>query len=76
MKHSSCGHQIRKLEKKILNFKMAINEETLFEQLGGESHGVKTIEQIVGRFYHYMDTLPEVKDIRNQHSPDLTDAKD
>lgn len=53
-----------------------IEEDTLFEKLGGESHGVKTITEIVDRFYHYMDTLPEVKDIRDQHSKDLTEAKE
>lgn len=51
-------------------------ETTLFEQLGGESHGIETIGKLVDRFYHYMDTLPEVKDIRDQHAPDLTEARD
>lgn len=50
---------------------MSTDENTLYEQLGGQ----ETIEKLVERFYHYMDTLPEVKDIRDQHAPDLTDAK-
>lgn len=51
---------------------MATDEQTLFEQLGG----AETIEKIVERFYYFMDTLPEVKDIRDQHAPDLTEAKE
>lgn len=55
---------------------MAIDEQTLFDQLGGEASGVQMITKIVERFYHHMDTLPEVKDIRDQHSKDLTEAKE
>ena len=51
---------------------MSTEENTLYEQLGGK----ETIEKLVERFYHYMDTLPEVKDIRDQHAPDLTEARD
>jgi hemoglobin len=39
------------------------NEPTLYEQLGGEI-GIK---KLVERFYHHMDTLPEVKTIRTMH---------
>lgn len=48
-----------------------MTEKTLFETLGG----TETIEKIVDRFYHLMDSLPEVKDIRDQHPKDLTEAK-
>lgn len=46
------------------------DEKTLFETLGG----LKTIEILVHRFYELMDTLPEVKTIRDMHPLDLTDS--
>jgi hemoglobin len=57
------------------NILNVIDEDTIFEKLGGESHGIKAIEQIVDRFYHFMDTLPEAKNIREQHPADLTESK-
>lgn len=45
-------------------------EVSLFEVIGGRD----TITIIVNRFYHYMDTLPEAKDIRLQHQEDLSEA--
>lgn len=51
---------------------MAIDEQTLFDQLGGR----ETIVNIVDRFYFHMDTLPEAKDIRDQHPGDLTETKE
>lgn len=51
---------------------MENNKQTLFEVLGGQD----TIEKIVSRFYLLMDTLPEAKDIRDQHTTDLAEAKE
>lgn len=72
MKRKRCYLQIQKSEIKTLGSNMSTDETTLYEQLGGK----ETIEKLVERFYHYMDTLPEVKDIRDQHAPDLTEARD
>lgn len=49
---------------------MNSQETTLFEQIDGE----QVIRKLVLQFYHYMDTLPEVADIRAQHEPDLASA--
>lgn len=72
MKRRHCYLQIQKSETKTLGSSMSTDETTLYEQLGGK----ETIEKLVERFYHYMNTLPEVKDIRDQHAPDLTEARD
>ena len=39
--------------------------------LCGEEPGIR---QLARSFYHYMDTLPEAKSIRNMHPPDLTES--
>ena len=49
---------------------MTNTEVTLFDQIGGEP----AIRALVKDFYHYMDTLPEVADIRAQHDPNLESA--
>jgi hemoglobin len=40
--------------------------------MGGE----KGVLSLVERFYFYMDTLHEVKELRAIHAPDLSSAKD
>ena len=47
-------------------------QQTIYEVIGG---GEK-IKEIVDIFYHHMDTLPEVSDIRLQHEPDLSSANE
>lgn len=47
-------------------------EKTAYELLGGE----EVLRRLVGRFYEVMDTLPEVKPLRDIHSPDLRDAEE
>ena len=37
--------------------------------------GIEGITKLVDDFYHYMDTLPEAKHIRDMHSEDLTITK-
>ena len=44
---------------------------TQYERLGGEE-GVRAL---VNRFYDLMDSLPEVKNIREWHRKDLSDAR-
>jgi len=44
----------------------------LYEKMGGEE-GVKAL---VARFYELMDTLPEVKTIRDMHPSDLCESKE
>jgi hemoglobin len=44
---------------------------THYERIGGE----KKIRELVDRFYDLMDTLPEVKEIRDWHGKDLTRAR-
>jgi len=51
---------------------MNTQQNTLFEQIGGE----QSIRKLVNLFYHYMDTLPEASDIRTQHEPDLSSANE
>ena len=47
---------------------MSENQEiSLYEQMGGSPK----IQQLVDRFYHHMDTLPEVKGIRDMHPTSL-----
>lgn len=43
-----------------------------FDLMGGEP-GVRAL---VDRFYDLMDTLPEVRPLRDQHPPDLTGSRD
>jgi hemoglobin len=45
---------------------------TPYDLIGGES----ALLDLVGRFYGYMDTLPEARDIRNMHPDDLTGSRD
>ena len=42
-----------------------------YERIGGE----EIVRQLVDRFYDLMDQLPEVREIRHLHSPDLGDAR-
>jgi hemoglobin len=44
---------------------------TPYVVIGGEP----AILNLVERFYFYMDTLPEVKPLRDIHQPDLSSAK-
>lgn len=43
-----------------------------FERIGGEA----TVRELVERFYHHMDTLPEAGTIRAMHGADLGPIKD
>ena len=45
--------------------------KTPYELIGGEA----TVLLLVDRFYFYMDTLPEAKDVRNVHGDSLSGAK-
>ena len=47
-------------------------QQTPYLLMGGE----KAISSLVERFYFYMDTLPEAKELRAVHAPDLSSAKD
>jgi hemoglobin len=47
-------------------------EPTPFELIGGH----EKIAELVKEFYHFMDTLPEVKTIRDQHQSDLSEAEE
>lgn len=50
---------------------MSIQEhQPIFNVIGGD----KSVQSLVDRFYHYMDTLDEAKDIRAQHQADLSEA--
>ena len=42
-----------------------------YDRIGGE----KIVRQLVDRFYDLMDQLPEAREIRHLHSPDLDDAR-
>ena len=46
--------------------------KTPYELMGGES----LILKLVDRFYFYMDTLPEAKEIRKMHAQNLASASD
>lgn len=48
-----------------------MTEKSLYEQLGGE----QGLRKLVERFYDRMDTLPEVRGIRDMHA-DLNEAAD
>lgn len=43
---------------------------TLYEAIGGELK----IREVVNAFYHNMHTCEEAREIREQHSPDLSEA--
>jgi len=47
-------------------------QQTPYSLMGGE----KAILSVVERFYFYMDTLPEAKELRVEHQADLSSAKD
>lgn len=47
-------------------------QPTPFDRIGGEA----TIRALVDRFYHYMNELPEVREIRKMHAADLSGAND
>lgn len=47
-------------------------QQTPYSLMGGE----KAILSLVDRFYFYMDTLPEAKDVRAVHQDDLSRAKE
>lgn len=45
---------------------------TLYERIGGEEN----VRQLVHRFYHHMDTLPETQSIRWMHADNLQSAEE
>ena len=47
-------------------------QQTPYLLMGGK----KAISSLVERFYFYMDTLPEAKELRAVHAADLSSAKD
>ena len=47
------------------------SQQTPYSLMGGE----KNILSLVERFYFYMDTLPEAKELRAIHAPDLSSTK-
>ena len=49
-----------------------LQEITAFEAIGGQA----TIDALVERFYHRMDTLPEAQGIRAMHAADLAPIND
>lgn len=49
-------------------------QQSIYESLGGPEKAEILIRALVETFYHYMDTLPEAKDIRGQHSADLSES--
>lgn len=46
--------------------------QTPYEAIGGEAK----VRALVKRFYSLMDTLPEVRQLRAIHAPDLSDAEE
>ncbi|WP_044559118.1 group II truncated hemoglobin [Azospirillum sp. B4] len=46
-------------------------ELTVYERIGGAG----PIDRLVEAFYRVMDTLPEARDLRAIHAPDLTETK-
>ncbi|TWB56704.1 group II truncated hemoglobin [Nitrospirillum viridazoti] len=44
---------------------------TLYQWIGG----MEPVGRLVEAFYHAMDTLPEARDLRAIHPPDLTETK-
>jgi hemoglobin len=51
---------------------MALDREQLFARIGGEA-GVR---RLVDRFYDLMDTLPEARELRAIHPPQLDGSRD
>jgi len=51
---------------------MTETQQTPYTFMGGE----KAILSLVDRFYFYMDTLPEAKELRAIHQSDLSSAKE
>ena len=49
-----------------------VQQQTPYTLMGGE----KGVLSLVERFYFYMDTLPEAKELRAIHAPDLSSTKD
>ena len=47
------------------------SQQTPYSLMGGE----KNILSLVERFYFYMDTLPEAKELRTIHASDLSSTK-
>jgi hemoglobin len=45
---------------------------TPYERMGGE----QTVLKLVNRFYDLMDSIPEAKEVRDIHSPDLKIARE
>lgn len=45
---------------------------TPYERMGGE----ETVLKLVNRFYDLMDSIPEVQEVRDIHSPDLKIARE
>jgi hemoglobin len=43
-----------------------------FERIGGE----EAVRRLVDRFYDLMDTLPEAKQVRDVHPPQLTESRE
>lgn len=43
-----------------------------YDRIGGEA----AVRRLVDRFYDLMEELPEVRDIRHLHAPDLSEARD
>jgi len=48
------------------------DSRTLHERIGGEPG----LRQLVQRFYHHMDALPETQTIRRMHADNLQSAED
>jgi len=58
----------------------SIASETAGDPTAAQTHfvrigGTATIEKLVERFYHHMDTLPEAATIRSMHGDDLTEIR-
>jgi len=49
-----------------------VQQQTPYSLMGGE----KSILSLVTRFYFYMDTLPDAKELRAVHAADLDSTKD
>lgn len=48
------------------------SKSTPYERLGG----AEAVRELVDRFYDYMDTLPEAREIRAMHPDDLSESRD
>lgn len=49
---------------------------SIFESFGGSGSNFEVFRYLVERFYFYMDSLPEVKIIRDMHHADLAEAQE